>query len=227
MRSNLITLKWKRDQLWKGCILASIAHAIMVAHYPELSYEQSWDEINYSVQDSEGSRGTITFHSEYLVAAFRNDNSKRIIDLSKIQKAEDYFIGAPHNVLRLAETETLQYLLDNVDGNIISLITTAFWGRENDIFSFDSLDEILQNGGNLLNRQSLEIYNAVDVWKKYYDMSQEQIKLLKSVFERKIIEPLDEMVLSKGEVAMISSKDQDGLDESRISFKEIGILWED
>ncbi len=52
-------LNWQREHLWEGCILASIAHAIMVAHYPELSNEQSWDDINYNVQDSLGLEGQL------------------------------------------------------------------------------------------------------------------------------------------------------------------------
>jgi len=67
-----------KEELWKGCILASLAHAIMVAHHPNLSNEHSWDELNYSVQDSSGGRGTITFSLDYVVAAFRNDNSHRL-----------------------------------------------------------------------------------------------------------------------------------------------------
>jgi len=65
-------INFECETLWKGCILASIAHAIMVSHYPEFSNEHSWDGINYSVQDTSGTRGTITFHSEYCVGAFCN-----------------------------------------------------------------------------------------------------------------------------------------------------------
>lgn len=226
VESNLIALTLKRDQLWRGCVLASIAHAIMVAHYPELSHEQSWDGINYSIQDSEASRGTITFHSEYLVAAFRNDKSKRITEISKIRKAEEYFIGAPNDVLKLAKTEALQYLLSNIDGNTIPLITTAFWGTGGYIFSVDSQSEMLKNGCDLIERQLLDIKEAVDAWKDYYDMSKEQVDLLESVFKRKVAQPLGEIVLLKSEVAMIGSTEQEGLDESRASFEEIKILWE-
>lgn len=69
--------QFNKNNLWSGCILASIAHAIMVAHYPELSYEHSWDEDNYSIVDDSGGRGTITFKENYFVGAFRNDNFLR------------------------------------------------------------------------------------------------------------------------------------------------------
>ena len=46
-----------REQLWKGCVLNSIAHAINVAHCPDFSHESSWDGFNYSMQDSQGGQG--------------------------------------------------------------------------------------------------------------------------------------------------------------------------
>ena len=85
-------LNWDRNQLWEGCILASIAHAIMVAHYPDISHEQSWDGFNYSVQDSSGTRGTITFHPNFLVGAFRNENSEKALEY---KNAIEYFKVEP------------------------------------------------------------------------------------------------------------------------------------
>ena len=32
-------ISWNREEFWQGCILASIAHAISVAHYPEIAHE--------------------------------------------------------------------------------------------------------------------------------------------------------------------------------------------
>lgn len=49
----------------------------MVAHYTELSHEQSRDKFNYNVQDSSGTRGTLTFNPNYFVGVFRNIFSQR------------------------------------------------------------------------------------------------------------------------------------------------------
>lgn len=119
-------IPWKPDELKDGCILASLAHAIMVAKYPFLANEHSWDGANYSVQDSEGQRGTITFLNGICVAAFRNDNSERI---AWKERAEHFFQGATSEVLQIANLETLQFLMDKVDGTIRPFITTAFWGE--------------------------------------------------------------------------------------------------
>jgi hypothetical protein len=214
-------LNWEREQLWEGCILASIAHAIMVAHYPELSHEQSWDDINYNVQDSSGTRGTITFHPNYLVGAFRNEFSEReYID------ALDYFNCAPEEVNKLAVNETLQYLLDEIDGDTVPVITTAFWGSDDGTYSNDNFEDFIENGGFLLASQTKDIETAVIEWIEYYEMSKSQINLLCSIFERKISDPNGEIFLTESEIRMIESNDEEGINESRISFEEIGIKWE-
>lgn len=65
MRMGKMMSKYKlhidREQLWKGCVLNSIAHAINVAHCPDFSHESSWDGFNYSMQDSQGDKGQLRF----------------------------------------------------------------------------------------------------------------------------------------------------------------------
>jgi len=218
-------LNWKIDQLWNGCMLASIAHAIMVAHYPELSNEHSWDGINYNVQDSAGIRGTITFHPEFCVAAFCNDNSDRITT-DTFTNVSEYFKGAPQEIVKLAEEEALQYLLHNVNGKTIPVITTAFWGSKNELFTGDSFDLMMQNGAVLLERQLMDSDLSIKAWKEYYDMSERQVDLLKLIFMQKIANPKDIISISKKEVEMIGANEEEGLNESRESFEEIGIECE-
>lgn len=225
MSSQINELVWKRTQLWEGCMLATIAHAIMVAHYPELSNEHSWDGMNYSVQDSSGSRGTITFNSKNCVAAFRNDNSDRI-STSNFMEANKYFRGASQEIINLAEVEALQYLLDNIGGKTLPVISTAFWGEDNNLFSTDTFDKMFENGGFLLERQVMGLDSAIEAWKEYYDMSEQQCDLLKCIYERKIVQTTGILMLSQSEIDMIGTDDQEGLEESKTSFLEIDIRWE-
>lgn len=223
MFDNFNKIDWQIEKLKQGCILASIAHAIMVAHYPDLSNEHSWDGINYNIQDSDGSRGTITFDSEYCIGAFRNDNSDRI---EIINDAKNYFLDAPKEVIAIAESETLQYLLENLDGNIVPNITTAFWGFGNNIFTKDSLEEMYAKGGFLLEKQLMDLSSSIEYWVEYYDMSQKQCDLLKKIFDKKINSKSENIILSQEDVIKIGTSNIEGLKESRISFGEIGIIWD-
>lgn len=223
MLNNINKIKWTKKQLWEGCLLASIAHAIMVAHYPEQANEHSWDGMNYNIQDSSGTRGTVTFCSEYFVAAFRNEDSDRV---SNIKQAKEYFEGSPKEITNIAETETLQYLLEDVEGKTNPLITTAIWGIGETLTTRDSFDDMLENGGYLLDYQAMDLRSAKEAWSEYYDMSSKQCKLMDEIFKRKIVNPKEVIYLSKSEIALIETDDPDGLEESRISFEEIGIEWE-
>ena len=59
-----------------------------------------------------------------------------------------------------------------------------------------------------------------------YELTEEQIELLQLVYERKIKNPNEEIMLSKEEVAMIGTDDSEGLEVSKVSFKEMNITWE-
>lgn len=166
-------IEWKTEQLWRGCILGGIAHAIIVSHYPSIANEQSWDGLNYSIQDSAGQRGTLSFKEDYCVVSFRNDNSERI---SENLNAEKYFQGAPKEIIELASSEALQYLLDEIDEETRPFITTAFWGRE-ELYSNDIFEDMLVNGGELLKFQVMDIESAINIWKDFYDMNENQITL--------------------------------------------------
>ena len=217
-------IKWDREQLWEGCILASIAHSIMVAHYPDFANEHSWDGINYSAQDTEGARGTITFHHQYCVAAFRDDNSERA---NKVRKASEYFKGASKDILDIAESEALQYLLDSVKGKSVPVITSAFWGEGSNLYSNDEHDDMYKYGGFLLFRQVMTLNDSIVAWKEYYDMTKEQSDLLESIFTRKVSNPTATIILTKEEVDLIGTDNEEGINESKTSFNEINIEWKE
>lgn len=88
-----------KNDIYIGCLIASISHAIMTNVYPELSYEQSWDGANYSIQNSSGMRGTITFENDFCVGAIRNEMSTSIVGGEYIQECMRNF---PQKVVRKA-----------------------------------------------------------------------------------------------------------------------------
>lgn len=220
-------LDWTIDQLWKGCILKSIAHAIMIAHHPLLSYENSWDSFNYCVQDDEGIRGTVTFCDNYCIGAFRNDFSDRFsLSFKEMKSASEYFLNAPKEIIELATKETLQYLLLDSDGDILPVITTAFWGKDNELFTADSVDDFMEYGGRILETQAMGLDSAIEVLVDYYEMESKQVQLLLQIYTRKIKNPDSPIILTKKEIDMIGTDNKEGVKESLTSFQEINIDWE-
>lgn len=216
----IIEQGWSYEGLWQGCMLMSIAHAVFVADAPDLAHEISWDGFNYNMNNSQGSRGTITFHPDFFVAGFRNDELS-----SDSWSAKDSLSQAPEKVIRLAEQETLQYLLENIDGEMLPSITTAVWGDKKQIFSCHPLEEMLERGGNLLEIQSMNPTSAFDACEEEYEFTEEQMTLLKKLFHLKIAQLNEAITLSQCDIDSIGSRNAEGIYESKLLFAEIGIEW--
>lgn len=234
MSASLKTIPWRRETLWQGCLLAALAHAIMVCRYPEMANEHSWDGMNYSVQDSSGARGTVTFYPDCCVAAFREENRRRLAAKNKklqarvdhLATAETYFSGAPEAVVKMAREETLQYLLDDVNGESRPCITTACWGLGATFYSADNYEDFLVCGGFLLATQCQDVEAGITFWQEAYDMSDTQLSLLRGIFERKLEKPAEALLLSEADICLLVEVGEE-LEESRVSFGEIGIYFPD
>ena len=214
--------------LWKGCILASIAHAIMVTKYPLLSFEHSWDNFNYNIQDGSGQRGTITFYNKYCIAAFRNEYSERMEEvMSNSEYLKKYFFNCKYEILEIANRETFQYLLDETNYGISPCITSVFWGEfmNNKVYSIDDINSIFLNGGSLIKYHLLSYNEAIEKWIKYYNMNSNEIFLLEFIFRKKIKEYNTPIFLSKKEISLLDINNYEGFKEAKISFSEMGIYF--
>lgn len=211
-------LTWTKNQLWEGCIYASIVHSIMSAHYPYVSHERSWDGINCSLPGA-----TITFHPSACVAAFRTYDSERI---NAHIKAEDYFQGAPKEIIDLAKNEALQYLLEEVEGEVVPLITTAIWEEDGVFKSLDTQSSFMEHGGEIIETHLLDINEAKEIWQEEYEMEEEHCELVLSLFKRKIANPSEKIILTADEIKIIGVDDEFGIQESKMCCEQIGIFWE-
>lgn len=127
----------------------------------------------------------------------------------------------------MAKNETLEYLLEEDEkGTISPSITTAIWGDNDTITSIDNIVRIVQCGGYLLEKQLLDSDVAIEGWRDYYEMTSEQVDLLRSIYVRKINKPHEKITLTKSEIKQIGTESIEGLSESVNSFEEIGVYSE-
>ena len=194
--------------LWKNAVVASIAHAIMIPHFPYSANEIGWDGPNYLLQDNQGIRGTITFHKDKAVAAFRNDHAPtRSIDTTR------FFEQAPAEIKQIASDETLQYLLVDIDGTVQPSISTAFWIADDSLYAIDELLVMKDLGASLLFNQIQDIDHTdklandytywSEYWSEYYGMNEAQIELFTRLSERKLAHPLDTITLTQADIEAI------------------------
>jgi hypothetical protein len=214
-----------RMRLWQGAILGTIAHAIWIVADPLLAAEQSWDGPNYNVQDSMGSRGTITFAGERAVGVFFDAHSRR----SPFRSGRDYdlrsfFTGISDELYSLAQQEALQYVLDDYRGALVPIITAAFWSEGEFLAVAEPWPEVVTNGAHLVSIQLMEPDAAMVEWREECEMSPSQVALMRSLFDRKMATPNAPVVLEDSERDILTSEGDEGIDESRRLLAAIGII---
>ncbi len=212
----MIKINIEPDKLYKGCIFAAVVHAVMVGEYPELNYEHSWDGFNYNMNDSQGCRATVTFHPKYIIAVFQ--------DAASIQDQKEvsyYFEGAPNELMEIARDQTLQYVLENVNGVTKPVITGAFWGDWESLLSNQTLEEIIRTGGHILHNQLLDYTDAFRAWDDYYGLSEAQMDLVRNLYQKKISFHNAPISLNKSEIKCLCGN----IEECRESLRELNIFF--
>lgn len=217
------------ERLYQGAILASIVHAVMVASAPDMAHEMSWDESNYNLQDSAGGRATISFSDKGLVGVFFDHESPRNPLGHEVEyDLQSFFKGMPDELYSLAFDDALQYVLDEYEGETLPVITSAFWGRAGErLAAAEPWPAVYEHGAHLARIQLMGAGDdALAAWREEWEMTPEQVALVKSIFERKMSAPDKTLRLTEQERDLIEEQagGGEGMDESRESFSEIGII---
>ena len=189
-----------KKEMFNGCLIASIAHAIMTNMYPELSYEQSWDGVNYSIHNTSGLRGTITFESDFCVGAIRNEKSDICVYGDSIRK---HMMCFPNNVVHKAYEETLQYLLMERNGYIMPCVTSIFWANDITVYFEKKCIDVIKRDFILFEKILLQKEDAIDAWRNYYDMDSNSIKLLNELYQIKAKDFNSRIILSEEQKKLI------------------------
>jgi hypothetical protein len=215
-------------QLYSGCLLASIAHAVHVCQNPDFSYTKSWEGSNYSVQDSMGTFGTISFTEHGCLGAFRDESCSRDpYSNPERYDIEVYLGGMPEGVRADCEAITLTYLLDDLGNTTQPVITTAFWEENGELKSNDIWEDIVAYGGHAIRIECLPIEEAIREWETEYALSHALVELTANVYAKKIASAGGSVTLTEAEyqTLLASSVPPEGIVESRTSFSEIGVRF--
>ncbi len=226
--ANSTTAFPDRASLWRGVVVGTIAHAIWVALDPSLAVLQQWDGGNYTLNDVAGARGTITFAGDQVVAAFRDEHSLHRaappLRGAGQYAAEYYFQGAPTDVLTLARHEALQYLFDNWRGEPQPVITAGFWSEGPTLTAIEPWAEVVAHGAHLLDKQLLPLEQSIPGWEEAYELSREQVLLLRTLAERRLARPERPISMTHEERKALISAGDEGVAESQALLAAIGIL---
>ncbi len=218
--------------LFPGAIRCSIANTIFSLSHPDFVYSLSWHENNFSNNDFSGTRGTITFLTDgSLVGAFCSDESTEnpfVSNRIKDYTHEPYFQGIPDELYRVANSEALQYLLDDVDGVAIPIITGAFWSDANQVTlqSAKPWPELWAHGASLFRLQLLEENESLDGLQEEYELTNQQVSLVRSLTSARLQAkrlPVEATAVQSSQIRRAAS-DGNALTACLESFQDLGIL---
>lgn len=174
--------KRSRKFVYSRCLLAMISHAVMINKFPDLSYEQSWGGCNYSI-NNESCKAIITFQKNICVGAIRNYGSHQI---SGENIFEQLTVDFPENVQNLLKDEALQYLLEDVEGKAISVVSSVFWCDDKNLY-FSSVDsESKRNDIDQMLPYLTKFKKSLDHWVDYFEMDKHNKSLCLSLYRKKL-----------------------------------------
>lgn len=214
-----LALKITNKQIVSGCLISSIAHAIMMNEYPDLSYELSWDGDNYS-KLFERYRMTISIKEDYCVGAIRNDEFRGVSqqEIDALINESDF----PPQAIDLLKSETLEYVLMNSeDGRVIPVVTSLYYCNTERLLIIANDKESLTADVEALAPFIASMEQQVEYWKDYYEMSEENVVLLLDLFKTKSERFHAPICLTDTQKKMLPGEDIN--EECIISFAEMNI----
>jgi hypothetical protein len=211
--------------LWQGCVLATIAHAIFSTQHPELANEQSWDGGNYNLQDTQGTLGTVTFAKEGVVGAFFDSHSPRSpFSSSAVYRLNDRLEDMPSDLRDLSDRETLQYLIQDLNGIDTSVITAAFWGHGGQLVAAEPWPDVFSNGAHLIGTQLQPAEEAIALWQSHYGLSTGQVGFMRSLYVRKLAAGELKIVLTEQDKNELTRQGSQGLEQGRDLLAGIAMI---
>jgi hypothetical protein len=217
--------------LWNGSLFGSIAHAVAVSRLPFVAHEQSWDGATYRLQDSFGSRGSITFVFDEqgfpiscAGACFCHKSERTRLTSGRPLDPKAIFAACPPDLQRVVD-RSLSYLLDDFDGLQLPWITCGLWTENSQLYSGDTLEQFIQHGGHLLEYQLCSIPYCIELWQVKYSLSNEEIEMVIDLYQQRVRYPIKWIALTPNQLRLIE-RNAKGVDEAWESFAELKIRFQ-
>jgi hypothetical protein len=195
-------------QLWRGCILVTIAEALHSANQGTGGvggWYSWWENGCYLRDDGSGDHGALAFSGDRAVAVFFAHESNRS-PWSQLRLVHDfswYFRGMPPNLRSFAERTVLPYTeLWSLEGEP-PCVTAAFWGQDDLITAAEPWPDLFWHGVAILHTELQEPDTASYVLRSKYSFSALQTDLLQSLYNRKVTAPTEKLILTRQERALL------------------------
>jgi hypothetical protein len=212
--------------------MGAIAQAIWVAPDARRAFYLSWDGSNFNINTGSGEHLSVSFTPERVVGAAYDIHSPRYPFRTHYRPFGGdhydplaYVAGAPAAVVALAQAKPLRYLMDELQGVLQPIVTAAFWSEGELLAAAEPWPQVVEHGAHVLRIELLEPDAALPEWENEFGFSEAQVRLLASLFQRRLAAPDGQIWLTAEERRLLTAEGEAGVDESRALLAAVGIGW--
>jgi hypothetical protein len=211
------------DRLRSGAVLGSIVHATVQPRYD--MFFEGWIGDVHQLNDWEGTSGVVVHFAGGAVGAFYDVHSRHPWAWL-VQNQESFFRGMPADLRAVADKLALQYLLRDVEGKVVPLVTAVFWSTGETLSAAVPWAEFMDNGGHILRTHLMDRAAALAEWAEGYGMTPEEVAFAERVFDRKRAAKSSWIDLTEDEARWLEAQAETpaGMKQCRKSFAEIGVF---
>lgn len=211
------------ERLRSGALLGSIVHATVQPRF-EMWFE-GWIGDVYQLNNWEGANGVVVFFHGGAIGGFYDVHSRHKWEWL-LKNQEFFFQGMPADLRSIADKLVLQYLLQEVDGKIIPVVTAVCWATEGTLTAAVPWSEFMDNGGHILRIHLMERQAALTEWTEGYQLTAEEVDFAERIFDRKQTAKSSWVDLTDSEVRWLEDQAETpkGMQQCRKSFSEIGVF---
>jgi hypothetical protein len=176
-------------QLREGILLRCIANALWIASGGE-SVGYVWEDDTYFDDDEQGDEWAVSFVPAGAVAVFFGHESERSPHPAgrPPYDQERYFRGMP-DTLSAARERALAWMV-NLEmtgrGGPNAVITSAMWADGERFTAGEPWDAVFRESGWACYRQLLPLEAALVEWQRNWELDDEQVELLRSLYETRL-----------------------------------------
>lgn len=211
------------ESLRSGALLGSVVHATVQPRFD--MYFEGWNGDVYQMNDWEGTYGVVVFFHGGAVGGFYDVHSSHEWKWL-LKNQESFFQGMPADLRPIADKVLLQYLLQEVEGKIIPLVTAVFWADGDLLTAAVPWSEFMDNGGHILRIHLMERHAALNEWTDGYELTPGEVEFAERIFDRKQAAKSSWIDLTESEARWLESRAEapKGMQQCRKSFSEIGVF---
>jgi hypothetical protein len=140
---------------------------------------------------------------------------------------DQHFAGCPEYQKSIADAGARHLRLWFRD-RVLHRITAALWDKDEFLTAAEPWGEVVANGARILETELIDdTDDAFSAWQETYQMSREEVKFVRALFERKMSRPGGLIYLEGSHVKWLESMSErsEALKTCKESLEAIGIIF--